>query len=964
MVGYRSVQLPPLHIGSLINKTLLQFLRSWLRLDQPGMNAVAAVERLPSASLPAAVALPNVPVAAEVVDYTFTEADMDLAVNLGADIKTHPDSMELREYQGSQSMSLARSFYSLAKLARDDARAGHHRRVRLHLYHGAPGTGKTYTMLRDLDAVHRRGPGFDASNLRFHCWNNNLRGPLERDALQFFPFLASGNFQTGCMPLVQPYGGTLVLDDATQLWAGYLPLLVACSPQVTDIYISFDACQGRGCFPKADSISRGDVSTAEWLSALSTRYATESNRLSLDNSQLFGLNPPPARAGRVAMPGNVYLVSNVSTEVPLLVVSPRFEETKNKGGQRCLTFQSCQGFTIDGDVTIDLGGLSATSTDQAWWTALTRARGNIMLFLGPLSQGRSLNESLYGQSNIASAILAACARASTGRLTPAEDPLQLVARAVQAHMSRCLSPAACAALGLVPAAPIVGSSRPPRADWLAAPDDPLLRDFYTARTAAARSRGLNYGRPAFSRHSHNPTREPEFDVQHALRHLAPLPADTVMHSATTGYRLPPPPVIHVQPDPALNTDLVVDPEAREIVLPNTEQSHQHVPDGPHTVLRHHGWDRVTALHTEAARIQKGVPDMTPTPEVLRKLAALKRGFKVFVDVDAWNKQKWDPALFGRLMPTAYTSWIAKRTGRAITTALAKNPWDSPQNHAHLFLKSQVVKKKEKRGAPATKGQTVSEFNLVRQFEDMPEWHYLEHMLKRYVRPTTYLHHGASPAAMDAVYQRIWQPGQPMTWCDYTSLDAGYEAAHILFMDWLMEMSGLDRRRRARFVRNMTTVYSHRGPHQLCMPSGTRGTWTENTVTSMAMIGASLLIPEGTPAFFSGDDSIILGLWRDRPGFNPDEWRMRPKRQTGLRGEFCSFSFGGLHLAPDHDAILFRTQDALALGRNDVNYWRSISDAIRECRDTELSYSLATARANLKAAAQMFGFDTPLPLVFA
>jgi len=952
MVGYVSRQLSRIELGSIINLPVQSFLRSWIRLDGQLPSVAAVAEGFTSAGLPAAVNLLWRPVVREELTYTLTQADHDVACRLGQDLKNHPEVLDMREYSMS---NVARGAYELAKASRTQFRAGNARTVRLHLYHGCPGSGKSYAANQWLQQVHARTP-FTNANFRAHTWLNSLRGPLEQTLSATMPFLQSFNFQTGAMPLAQPLPGTILFDDATQLWPGFLPLVIASNPGLTDVVVTFDATQGRTAFPHADSLVRSDQSTAEWLSALSSHYATESWRLSNSNATLFGL-PLPASPRPGSLNGILAVVSNVIQDIPLLVVSPRFATSQADSGQRCMTFRECQGFTIDGDVTLDLGGLSATSNDNSWWTALTRARGNIMLYLGPMTQGKGINEAFYGRSNIASALLAVVAQQQCSVLTANVDPMRLVARAVQAHMARSLSPAACLSVGLPRASPLVGAnvSASIRQDWLDSPRDSALGDYWTARSHRATLKGYKSAPgPAFSRHSHAPANLAT-DVRDSLKHFVSLPNDSVLHTQSTGYVMPDAPVLTLQPDPALFHSGMRDPDFREVVR-GTNSTMQHVHDGPHEILHHTRADRLTASISEQKRINVGVDWGHLSLGEARRLKQLKRGFGKFFNVSAWNEQSWSPNLFEHCSTEAYSPWVGKRTKAQIARSLAKNPLDSACNFAHLFLKSQFVKKEEARYADAKAGQTVSEFNLVRQFRDAPYAYYLEHMAMKYKKDGTYLHLRASPTDMNNWYKAHWRKGE-MTANDYTAWDSGCDRVFLAFDCWLMEMSGLPGEYIALWRAERLTTHSYLGPHKVRQESGDRYTFIFNSLRNAAITGASLRCPPGTSAAFAGDDSVVLGTWLRANGFVPDAWAMTPKLEFGKNLLFCGYAFGGTNISLSPTVVMHRSQYGMALGRNDPDYWRSIADAVKEASVTAPDYSteLSSAVSNLVTASIKFGF---------
>nr|QYF50208.1 MAG: polyprotein [Sichuan deltaflexi-like virus 3] len=958
LIGYISRSVPLAEIAAVVNFTG-NFMRTLSQLTGARQNSV----RLACPSLAGVVVansafapLPDVPVSAQVLDYELTAEDLRLATSLATDMKAFPATMELRDLDAH---NVAACLEASVKRALPGSR------VRLHLYHGAAGTGKSYAMVRDLAAVHARTP-FTADTLRFHTWRNSLRGALKADVQDRF-WDADGNsifnnysFSTKAMPLVQPLGGTVVFDDASVLWPGYLPLLAATNPGITDIYCSFDAAQCRATFPEADSLSRQEISTAEWLAARSDRYGTRQHRLAPRVARLLGFTPG-VLPGRAPSAGRIYLCSRAPADVPLLVVSPRFAETQNSGGQRCLTFADCQGLTIHGDVAVDLGGLTGTATENAVYTALTRATGHVFLVLGSgLSPPRLREEGSFAKSTILSAIVSLAANRQTAEITPDIDPGCIVRDACYSHVSRCLSPAARASLGLPAPNPLVAGHVPAaaRQRWLDAPPDDFFGDYWTARADRATYwRQRSSGALAFDRHTPVLGTSREF-VADALRHVAAVPNDAVLAAPSLGYSLPPAPVFSVQPDPALMKGRFVADELREWVNPaNALQSMQHVHDADHAVVHHTRADRLTVTRSEQKRIRVGQDHARLSPSERARLEQLKRGFKKFFDVSKLHKSGFDAAAFDSATRRSLAPWVSKRTRAAVARSTAANDLDQAYTQASLFLKGQYVKKEEKRYTPAVAGQIVSSFALGKQFRDAPFALYLEDMLFRCKYASTYLHARASPADMEAWYSEFWVPGAEMTANDYTAWDGGCDRVFANFDAWLLKLVGLPAGYIETYVFEKTHTRSYLGPHMCRQESGDRWTWILNTARNAAITGASLNVPRATPAAFSGDDGVVLGRRANQDGFHGREWLMTPKREISRKVVFCGFVFGPPHLAPGSGVVLHRAQFGIALGRNDPDYWRSISDAIREsapaASDTDVE--LATAAAAVHAAERRFNF---------
>jgi len=211
--------------------------------------------------------------------------------------------------------------------------------------------------------------------------------------------------------------------------------------------------------------------------------------------------------------------------------------------------------------------------------------------------------------------------------------------------------------------------------------------------------------------------------------------------------------------------------------------------------------------------------------------------------------------------------------------------------------------------------------------------------------------------MQAWYSKHWLPRSAMTANDYTAWDSGCDRTFLAFDCWILGLSGVPEEYIDRYREEKSTTRSHLGPHMIRQESGDRWTWLLNTLRDAAVTGASLRCPRATPAAFSGDGSVVLGRWSAEHNFRAAAWSMTPKREYGHHLEFCGHIFGDTHVAVSPDVVLHRSQYGLALGRSDRDYWRSISDALREASVSapDFSPALATTRGNLMAACIRYGF---------
>lgn len=960
VIGWPSKLVPPIEIAEVVNVPAQAFATVYRRLLGTARNFLTP---FPSAPRLNNMVIPAVPVVEQVVTYVPTAADSAYACALASDIKTRPQVLNLHEFN---SYDTARTIDTMAKEMHLFVTTGHgfpYRPVNLHLLHGAYGTGKTHALERLLRQAHQLTP-FNSANLSFHTWDHDLREPLKNGMMQALPNigLRSSNFMTGCMPLAQPRSGTIVLDDAGKCWNSFIPLMLAMNPGITDVYVTFDVCQAQGVFPEAPSISRKHPSTAKWLGNMSDHYATNVVRTAPDVTRLLGF-PVLQPAGHIQQRGQVIVVSQCPAGVPLLAVSPRFTQTQNMGGQVADTFTECQGHTIYGDVCIDLGGLTATATDAAAWTALTRATGNIYLKMGASMSKSTLIESSWSGSQILTALLTLASVRGTPYLTPAEDVDGIVRSATMSHLSRCLSPGAAASLGLPAPAPVVGVrpyvSAPVRQSWL----DSLDRsDIYTARTHKARfSSSRSSPSSAFSRHSAITSDWRVSPVAHTVRHLTSVHNGSVLNSTSTGYTLPEDPCLVATADPVNDIEEPTDDALREIVVGPTS-TFQHIPDGAPAALHHTRADKLTDELGKLKRIRVGEHKAPWSPNDERRLRSLKKGFKKFFDIGSWNNEPFNPALMDKCNDLKLASWASKRTKKALSYSVDKQNLDSPYNFVKLFPKGQYIKKKAKWRSHAFPSQTVSDFHLGRIFRDSPYAVYLETQILRWAYPTTYLHCRASPDDVSNWYKTHWSPGI-MTGNDYTAWDSGVDHVFLEFDIWLMSVCHFPAEFIDQFRQDRLTTYSHLGPHMPRQESGDRWTWILNTARNAALTGASLDCPPKTPICVSGDDSVTLGAWRRTTGFNPADWIMQPKREEGTVMEFCGLIFGGTDVTFDSAVVHWRAQFGLQQGRNDPDYWRSIRDAIRESAHKLGSDSpkLSSARLNLERAVHWFDLPTDLLL---
>jgi hypothetical protein len=333
---------------------------------------------------------------------------------------------------------------------------------------------------------------------------------------------------------------------------------------------------------------------------------------------------------------------------------------------------------------------------------------------------------------------------------------------------------------------------------------------------------------------------------------------------------------------------------------------------------------------------------------LRRLAQLKRGFKVFFD---HAPQQYNPALFDLACSRALTSWAANRSKRDMQRSMADSPPDWSDRFTRLFLKSQTVKKLGAAGGPAKAGQLIATFPKSRIFEDAVWAEYVGAVIEKWRRPTTYLHNQPL-SAMSAWYRKHWRPG-PSTASDYTSWDSGCDMVFAHFDAWILTSSGVPLEYVTGYLDRKLETRSYLGPLMPMQFSGDRWTWLFNTTRNSALSGATYDLSLGHPGAFSGDDMIVPGTPNMRADFRPRDWPMTPKVVVSAPNDFCGFEFGGSDIYVSAAALLHRAQVGLADGRNDVSFWDSFDLALRHGGKLSDQSYLAAAAALSGTARDLY-----------
>lgn len=864
-------------------------------------------------ALPALVAPVYQPLVPLVVNHQLTPQDLVDARMLATDFKQHPQTLNARD------LNVTRLCQSLSIGVKNPRTTP----VELVLLHGSAGSGKSYHIKSQLAAWARDGP------IRFHTWDPTLRPQLESEFLpvmqQLGLYTDDRTFCTGFVPFFQQTAGTLVLDDAGLLCAGYVPLLIATSFATTRLVFTYDSLQTRPPFPEAKALSRQATSTVDWLNAFDPTYATGNRRMSWEVCELFGLL-------RVITPGSqihhgaVVIVSQVPRGVPIFVASPRFAETVAKSNTGFTsTFADSQGLSIDGDVALDLGGMTTACGDALCYTALTRCNGTIYLVLPTFASASGLMVSdRYGVSPILSAILAVAGRSQTPIVTAASDPDRLVARAIQAHMSNSLPPASRLALNLPAPQSFIAGQNVDRFNVQADPTVPFELNLpsFVHHTPALRN-NIRQERRALDTTVQSQSRVVQArrdTVTDLLRHRALVTLDTTFPASR-----PPVPVPAARPVRAADPIVGHHPERfqvlREQYIPGHGLTNQLTLNGSPLGLTHSARDRATESMSLKARIQPRLAAITPDHR--RHSSTLFGGLSKFMDV---SSSPINVGLLETCVNDYLESWLHGRSQKDIRRAVDRAAVDwSPLVHK-LFLKSQRVKKLLKANANASKGQIVTDVSHFKLFHDAVWALYVERSLVKRTRSNVYLHARKTIDQTKAWYARYWNVSSLVTYCDYTGWDSGVDESFSLLYARLYRAMGVPEPIIKRFVYERHNARTFLGPFPAMQASGDRYTWLNNTIGNMAITGASFTLKGDETAAFSGDDMILCGS----AAFNylPVNRNFVPKVVVANTGEFCGLVFGTSVLHVDPKTLLHRATIAAEDNRRDYDFWESVSYTLR------------------------------------
>jgi len=788
---------------------------------------------------------------------------------------------------------------------------------------GVPGCGKTTAARRVL------------ADSGIHVTSQVWAFPsplLAGDALQkppaaqpLGPDANSSQYVTGLEVLRKGCGELVVLDDFTRWPPGTIDWLVFNNPSLRMIVLTGDPAQTQTSFPEQTALSRtlkpigGDLMSRPLLKENPPNYATVSWRLPQPVAELFGFHSAPG----VRLDGHVTVVSKPPPDIPLLVTSPRFAETKTHGGTPAYVIATSQGLEFDGDYCVDLGGMTDAITDASALVALTRGRRNVFLYWP--QETRAVANFSWSTTPILGSLVSLSSSQGAGVLVAGCDWTRMVPRAVYSHIVRT---AHCSIPGFRPSGFIGVNDGIP--SLLGAPV-----------TTEHVNRAVAFQHPQVGR------------IQRAQSRKAVLtaPVDGLLHTVVPAPTVPADPVHHHA------WEEFGDREARELRAPGIGATHQ-FPDHKHAGAQHHArQDRATERKSLDKRLKMATPAANRRNIYAgrSRYVQLKNGF--LTQFPNFRRPREMEGLFEQCVEECLDSWMTKRTLKDIQRALVNEPPDWDKEQTRVFLKTQVVRKRDTWGGPAKAGQIVTTFPVMKTFRDAVYALALERVLLADCPPHVMLYLRKTPADLAGWIERHMGDTTVFTENDYTAWDSSIDGPFVKFDLWLLRQIGVPEEYLATWAEERCSTTCFMGNLRLMQHSGDRYTFLLNTVRNLAITNAQYAGMAGRPQAYGGDDSLVAGRPDFAKDFRPSHWLMDPKTHVGPVGHLFGFEVRDGKVTYDWRYMRNRLSVGLVERATDYDFFVSFAVQLRDFPNTD-DELYASVYAELVAHCHRMGWRIP------
>jgi len=300
---------------------------------------------------------------------------------------------------------------------------------------------------------------------------------------------------------------------------------------------------------------------------------------------------------------------------------------------------------------------------------------------------------------------------------------------------------------------------------------------------------------------------------------------------------------------------------------------------------HKRGDHATYKYT----VQKRINNATAAANYTRKKLCPRTDM-----IDEFNRlcpvlPKWTPEKHSHYMDLARLEYEGGRDATAVRSKLRAHDPERTGHDVVNSLKSQVIKKHEKREKfEAIPGQLIYEYDLSTTLEDAAYALFIEEEVFPAFPENFLFYRRMNPEQFIRAYSR-WRVGNGVHTSDVTRWDVGCDAGVLNFDEHVFRSVNFPSDYVDAYVARRLDTRTQHGTLRTGQPSGDRFTWTLNSIRRAIVASLVLRVqPEDTVAI-NGDDEAMDRTAESLP-FPDSPWEF--KNINGPTGGFSGFELGG------------------------------------------------------------------------
>nr|QQG34602.1 RdRp [Avocado citrivirus 1] len=277
------------------------------------------------------------------------------------------------------------------------------------------------------------------------------------------------------------------------------------------------------------------------------------------------------------------------------------------------------------------------------------------------------------------------------------------------------------------------------------------------------------------------------------------------------------------------------------------------------------------------------------------------------------------------------------------------------NDVFLFMKSQLCTKFEKQYVDAKAGQTLACFNHLILCEFAPWCRYMEHMIRRQLPESVYIHSNKNFDELNEWVKKFFC-NDICVESDYESFDASQDEYILAFEVALMTDMGIPQQVIDGYVDIKCKLSCRLGHFAIMRFTGEFSTFLFNTLANMAFTFARYDWKDDTPVAFAGDDMCALRNMPLRHDMDLifEKISLKAKVDRTENPMFCGWRLSKYGIVKEPELVYNRFQVAIEDGKLlecldnyaiEVSYAYSLSERLYEVLKSEkqIQYHQATVR---------------------